>query len=540
MQHDNNALLRVLSVIGFVQSDLNILNFPLDQFNELSLDSRKTNAETVFIAVYGQHTSGHSFLEKAASNGCKLALLQTMQIDENGQSDIKHFVAGSSVFCIYVYDLANKLPDIAYCFYDNTQTFGSTKFPALTAVTGTNGKTSVAALIAQLASLCHQKSASIGTLGVNEYCNGKLVKLADTINTTPDIITLISTITRLQKRACKHVVIEASSHGLEQNRLHKLNVNCAVFTNLTQDHLDYHLTMQAYGDAKRKLLNVSGLTSVILNADDSESYIWLTNIRQAQQVFWFSLLPLKSNFMGCWADDIVYKTSGIEFTLHARFPANEKSAPVKLRLIGAFNLANILASITALLAQQFSFTDIKTAISELSPVAGRMELFESRKASLVVDYAHTPDALKQALLAARIHTKGQLSCVFGCGGDRDVSKRAIMGEVAAQYADNIILTQDNSRSEDPMHIIEDIKKGLDSIGAAQQLHVVLDREQAILKAWEGSKKSDMIVVAGKGHEDYIEINNERIKYNEREVVSTLASRSLRGDVSTSLKGSEQQ
>lgn len=538
MPHDSNALLRVLSEIGFVQSGTHALGFPLGNFTELSLDSRRTNLETVFIAVYGSQTSGHSFLEQAASNGCRLALLETMQIDENGHSDIKHFATGASLYCIYVHDLANKLSDIAYSFYSSQQISDHTLSPSVTAITGTNGKTSVAALIAQLASLCHQKSASIGTLGVNEYCNGKLLKLADTINTTPDIITLISTLSNLQKRACKLVTLEASSHGLEQNRLKNLRVKCAVFTNLTQDHLDYHHTMKAYAEAKRKLLNVSGLTTVILNADDAESDVWCDNIRQTQQTFWFSLSLLKPNLIGCWASDIVYTTRGIHFTLHARFPSYEQSASVELKLIGAFNLANILASVTALLAQQFSFADIKTAISLLSPVAGRMELFESAKASLVVDYAHTPDALKQALLAARIHTKGKLSCIFGCGGDRDTSKRAIMGEVAAQYADNIILTQDNSRGEDPMNIIADIKKGVDSIGEAQTLNVVLEREQAILQAWEASSKSDIIVVAGKGHEDYIEINNERIKYNEREVVSTLASQSYTDELSTHITGSE--
>lgn len=539
MQHDNDALKRLLDVIGFVKSVTNVVEFPLNNFKELSLDSRKTNLDTVFIAIYGQHTSGHLFLEKAALNGCKLALLETIQEDDNASSDTLHFADGLSLFCIYVHDLANKLSDIAYAFYTEQHTSEPIKLPELTAITGTNGKTSVAAIIAQLASLCHQKSASIGTLGVNEYCNGRLSKLADTINTTPDIISLISTLSRLQKRSCKHVTLEASSHGLEQNRLHKLIVSCAVFTNLTQDHLDYHHTMQAYAESKRKLLTGPGLNTVILNADDQESYVWQANITRAQQLFWFSLMPLKAELMGCWSSDVVFKTSGIEFTLHARLPSLEQSALLKLKLIGAFNLANILASVTALLAQNYSFSDITRVIAQLSPVAGRMELFESARASLVVDYAHTPDALKQALLAARIHTNGRLSCVFGCGGDRDSSKRAIMGAVAARYADSIILTQDNSRSEDPINIIADIKKGIGSITTAPQLHIELDREQAILHAWKSSNKDDMIVVAGKGHEDYIEIDKKRINYNEREVVSALASRSFRDDVTTYFNGSTQ-
>lgn len=530
MPYDNIGLSSILAFTGVSFTDINAQEYPLDTLTELTLDSRQTNKNAVFIAIYGHQSSGHAFLENAANRACKLALIETKQANENGHINVKHFAAKSTLVCISIYKLADKLADIAYRFYaDINQDFDEQTLPSVTAITGTNGKTSVASLIAQLASLCGQESASIGTLGVNKYVAGKQLKLAETINTTPDIITLISTLSRLQKAGCKQVTLEASSHGLEQNRLQKLNVKCAVFTNLTQDHLDYHHTMEAYGKAKRRLLKVTGLRTVILNADDVQSISWQADINEQQDIFWYSLRPLNKTQLGCWASDISYSTGGIHFSLHAKFSAYALSAPIDVKLIGAFNVSNLLAAITALLAQQFSFSDIQVALSQISAVAGRMELFDSAKASLLVDYAHTPDALKQALIAARVHTKGQLSCIFGCGGDRDKSKRAVMGEVAVQYADNIILTQDNSRSEDPLQIIADIKNGASSLSSVQTLSVVLDREQAILHAWQSSNKDDMILVAGKGHEDYIEINNKRIEYNERQVVSMLASRSLSAD-----------
>lgn len=539
MLRANQGLSRMFSFIGVAPTDLNIQEYPTDAIINLTLDSRQTNKSTAFIAIYGSQTSGHAFLEQAANNGCKLALIETNKANENGHVKQKQFAAKSSLVCILVYKLSDKLADIAYCFYeDESQNSTVQVFPSVTAITGTNGKTSVASLFAQLSSLCHQKSASIGTLGVNEYCLGEQSKLSETINTTPDIISLISTLSHLQKRGCKRVALEASSHGLEQNRLHKLNVNCAVFTNLTQDHLDYHHTMEAYGKAKRKLLKVTGLTTVILNADDVESLNWQADTTDKQAVYWYSLSPLDKNRMGCWASDVTYSTSGIHFTLHAKFPLFNQLARVSVKLIGAFNVANLLASVTALLTQQFSFSDLKAAIGQLCPVPGRMELFESAKASLLVDYAHTPDALKQALIAARVHTNGQLSCIFGCGGDRDNSKRAIMGAVAVKYADSIVLSQDNSRNEDPLQIIADIKKGMGLLTPQQKLYVELDREQAILHAWQSSQKSDMILVAGKGHEDYIEINNTRIAYNERQVVAALADSSLAFEHATHSNGGE--
>lgn len=533
------SLSNMLSCIGVNPSDFVEQNTNLNSFESLSLDSRNCNQQTIFVAIYGLQTCGHLFLESAASLGCRLALVETKEASKNGQVEQIKYSTESSIICISVFELNQKLADIAYSFYQaKNQSANFNSLPNVTAITGTNGKTSVASLIAQLSSLCGHKSASIGTLGVNEFDSGLSSKLANTLNTTPDIISLISTLSFLEKQGCKHVALEASSHGLEQNRLHKLRVNCAVFTNLTQDHLDYHKTMEDYAEAKRKLLSVTGLSNVILNADDIESQNWLFATSMDQNVFWYSLSQLSIDKMGCWASDIEYSTDGIEFNLHAKFAEYTSSEVVNVQLIGAFNVANILASITALLAQGFSFSELTKAIGQLKSVPGRMELFETNKASFLVDYAHTPDALQQALLAARVHTKGKLSCIFGCGGDRDTGKRAMMGEVASRHSDLIVLTQDNSRSEEPLNIIADIKSGI-PLQLSSQIAVELDREKAINHAWQNSHKSDMILVAGKGAEDYIEINGKRIPYNERQIVADLASRSLVLNDIIHTKGGEQ-
>ncbi len=491
--------------------------------DKLTLDSRLADASTLFLAIFGSQSSGHQYVDKAAKNGCELAFLDTTEQHQHGNVEERCIGEKLAITCVFVHDLHSKLADIAYCFYTGThgQNQSTSELPTITAITGTNGKTSVAALMAQLSSLCQQPCASIGTLGVNLFASGKQQKLADTINTTPDIISLIGTLALLQSKGCKSAVLEASSHGLAQNRLSKLNVDCAVFTNLTQDHLDYHGSMQSYSHAKRQLLLAQGLNKVVLNADDNESLQWQRDAHCDQEVYWFSLNELALEKKGCWASDISYSTKGISFTLHAKFLSFEAEKKISAPLIGMFNVANLIAALTALLAQGLPFEALVEATQKISGVAGRMELFSSHKASVLVDYAHTPDALKQALQAARVHTEGTLTCIFGCGGNRDKSKRAIMGGIAQKYADNIVLTQDNSRNEDLTSIIADIRTGIDTLANHQTLTVVLDREQAISRTWQMSNSSDMILVAGKGHEDYIEINDRRIAYNERDVVRVL-------------------
>jgi UDP-N-acetylmuramoyl-L-alanyl-D-glutamate--2,6-diaminopimelate ligase len=511
---------------------LDLLDIPRRHFvqiNKITLDSRQADSNTLFLAIFGSQTSGHQYIDKAATNGCEFALLDTIESSKHGNVERRN-----TITAIFVHDLHAKLADIAACFYlgKKMQEISCEDLPVLTAVTGTNGKTSVAALMAQLSDLCHRPCASIGTLGVNLFNNGKQHKLNDTLNTTPDIVTLIGTLASLKSQGCLSAVLEASSHGLAQNRLNKLTVGCAVFTNLSQDHLDYHATMDTYSHAKRQLLLAQGLNTVVLNADDKESLHWQSDAHGEQKIYWYSLNKLPTEKQGCWASDISYSNGGISFTLHAQFTAVKADKHVSAPLIGAFNVANLLAALTALLAQGLSFSALVKASQKISGVCGRMELFTSAKASLLVDYAHTPDALKQALLAARVHTQGQLTCIFGCGGNRDTSKRALMGNIATQYADSIVLTQDNSRNEEPADIIADIRSGMNTLKSGQTLDIELNRELAIAKTWQASNVKDLILVAGKGHEDYMEIKGKYIAYDEREVVRMLTATNMAPKSST--------
>jgi len=489
----------------------------LQTLDTMSLDSRHTNKTAIFLAVTGTQVSGNDYIDDAYKRGCRFVLAHTSNKAEHLALSL-HKRQAEKLVMLSVYNLRQQLGALSEAFYGELSHFTTV------AITGTNGKTSVANLYAQMHSLVNAKSASIGTLGVNSSNKGQAHFVAPTINTTPDIVSLYTTYQELKKQQIHSVAIEASSHGLAQNRLASLPINTAIFTNLSQDHLDYHGDMQSYGAAKRKLLDAHGLQHIVLNADDPESLVWAEHAPESVEVFWYSLQQTHfanmqsstsaQNIKGCWVSKVKFTKRGSEFTLHSSWG----SAELTLGLIGEFNIANMLAAITALLAQKLSFNLIVNNINKLNTVAGRMELFANKNASILVDYAHTPDALKQALLAARLHTKNKLICVFGCGGDRDKAKRVIMGEIAYELADHVVLTQDNSRSETPMHIIDDILQGFAS---KQNVEIVLDREQAIAIAWQKSSENDMIVVAGKGHETYMEIAGKRILYNEREVVKKL-------------------
>lgn len=514
----------------------------INDLSHMTIDSRKLHENSIFIALFGIASDGHEFIPQAIDNGCRLILRDTKDKGQHGQINVVGSKNNGKTVVVSAHQLRDQLAAIASTFFVRDMQC----LPSIIGVTGTNGKTSVAALIAQLASLTESpvrtktqnvelvttqgkdiatginkaKSGTIGTLGVNLYAQGKLSSLSTTINTTPDTLTLFEYLQQFTEKQCDVIALEASSHGLEQGRLNQVPINCAVFTNLTQDHLDYHHNMQDYAKAKRLLLKAQDLQYVVLNQDDQESQNWQVQIKPALTTLWYSTSSLIDEKQGCWASDIIYNTTGVEFMLHVRLHQRYQQVRLRSPLIGQFNVANLLAAITALLVQGYDLDELVHSVAHLSGVAGRMELFASKRASMLVDYAHTPDALKQALLAARVHTKGTLSCVFGCGGDRDKSKREIMGKIANDYADTIVLTQDNSRTEAPELIIDDIKKGISL--QHKPLSIILDRKAAIAHAWKNSTQQDMIVVAGKGHEQYIEINNKRITYDEREYVQQIA------------------
>jgi len=305
-------------------------------------------------------------------------------------------------------------------------------------------------------------------------------------------------------------VMEVSSHALEQHRTAGINFEIGIFTNLTRDHLDYHGTMENYGAAKAKLFQDYPLKTVILNLDDPFSQHLLQIVPQINVLTY----SLNNSQASIFCNKINLLPNGYQL---------EVSTPLgivktKIKLIGDFNVSNILAAISAFIALEMPLKDIEKKLFQTQAVAGRMELFQSPNyAPIIIDYAHTPDALEKALQAARKHCNGKLWCIFGCGGDRDQGKRPLMGEIAEKYADQIILTNDNPRHEIPKQIISDIKTGLKSYSFL----TILDRKQAISHALKNAEKNDLILLAGKGHETYQQIGDDFIHYSDRETVQQL-------------------
>ena len=470
----------------------------------LVLDSREVTMHCAFIALQGHNMDGRDFIPQAVSLGAKVIICQCDDEAEHGQVSMRE----QSVL-ISFYQLGAQLSALAAHFYQQPANSLS-----VIAVTGTNGKTSVVQLNNQLASLLGERSASIGTLGSGLYQPGK--GLSVTLNTTPDAISIQRLLAEFVGEGAFQVALEASSHALVQQRLAAMKTDVAVFTNLSRDHLDYHHNMENYAAAKRMLLNQPGLKAAVLNANDPEHLNWLsakpTNV---QAVLYGLNIPLSSidkTQRYCIANNLQYTSTGVRCSLQTSWGNGE----LRLGLIGAFNVANVLAAISAQLSLGKSLKNIMYVVQKLKPVAGRMEIFaQPGKATIVVDYAHTPDALEKSLHALRLHCRGKLVCIFGCGGDRDKGKRPIMGGIAQRLADQVVLTDDNVRSEAPQQIIHDILQGCSQ---AEQILIEHSRTQAIQRAASACSEQDIILVAGKGHENYQIIGQQSLAYDERAFV----------------------
>lgn len=505
-------------VSAFIQSIRALLaKFGVDapdiRIEGLTLDSREVNTRLAFIAIKGHELDGRDFIPQAISLGARVILAQTDDSISHGQMEMRdHSVI------ISLYDLPQMLSGLAAAFYD----YPAQKMTTV-AVTGTNGKTSTVQLLTQLKDALGTRSASIGTLGSSVF-EGDNTQWKNTpaANTTPDAIRMQYLLAEFVQSEVQHTAFEASSHALVQGRLGTVKTDVAVFTNLTRDHLDYHGTMEEYGRAKRLLLNQPGLKAVVLNANDAESEKWNGYAAAHIQRVWTGIDDWSlsdtyktSQHRHCFATNATYHASGCSFELTSSWG----SAAVTLPLFGKFNISNVLSAVGTLLAEGERFDEVVKAVNAITPVPGRMEVFPvSGKASVVVDYAHTPDALEKVLLSAKFHTEGKVWCVFGCGGDRDKGKRPLMGQAAEAGADNIVITTDNSRSEAPEAIANDIKAGLKH---QEKAVCIADREAAIRYCLDNADNGDIIVVAGKGHEDYQIIGNKKTNYNERAVVARL-------------------
>ncbi|SDP53391.1 UDP-N-acetylmuramoylalanyl-D-glutamate--2,6-diaminopimelate ligase [Ralstonia sp. 25mfcol4.1] len=397
---------------------------------------------------------------------------------------------------------------------------------AVTGITGTNGKTSCAQWLARLLQGTGTPCATIGTLGT-----GFPDALRITGFTTPDAVQLQASLAELNDAGAHAIAMEVSSHGLEQGRVAGTRFGVAVLTNLTQDHLDYHGTMTEYEAAKALLFQWDGLRAAVINRDDAMGGRLLAGNAaavSAPQVIEYGIdgKAGASAARGQWlrAIDVRATASGTAFHVDGSFGSADVTTP----MIGAFNVSNLLAVLGAALAQGVAWDAAIAALRQLTPVDGRMELFGGHDAPLaVVDYAHTPDALVQTLTALRPVAdarQGRLWCVFGCGGDRDATKRPLMGDVAERLADDVVLTSDNPRSEDPLDILEQIADGMQD---RSRVRLIEDRAAAILYAIKHAAPADVVLVAGKGHEATQEIQGRKRPFSDREHVRlTLGTRGV--------------
>jgi UDP-N-acetylmuramoyl-L-alanyl-D-glutamate--2,6-diaminopimelate ligase len=448
-------------------------------------DSRKVKRGELFIAVRGWNTDGHDFLDAAAQRGAAVAM-----VEDAGRTTLPALVVREGRRAAAV---------AASIAYGNPA-----RNLAMLGVTGTNGKTTTTSIMRHMFDDGGSSSASVGTLGVLIGSEGELLPGGGGL-TTPGPVELQRVLRALVDRGVRTVAMEVSSHSLDQRRVDGLEFDVAVFTNLTRDHLDYHGTMEAYLQAKARLLDyLKPDATVVVNADASE---WATLTPKRTPL----TFALRAN-ADIRAIDVRYTPRGSEWTL----VTPRGSSEVTLSLIGDVNVENALAAAAAAFALGHSPKVIAVALSTVPQVSGRLEIISTRP-TVLRDYAHTPDALERALRTAREFTRGKLIVVFGCGGERDKGKRPIMGEIAERGADCAIVTSDNPRTEDPDAIIDDIEAGMRGSGHER----VTDRLAAIQRALDLAEDGDIVLLAGKGHETYQIRGTTSYPFDEKEIVKEM-------------------
>ena len=466
----------------------------------LALDSRGVGPGYLFLACKGHAHHGLEHLADARARGA-VALFY----DPDGASSYMPLPAGLPA--VAVPNLGSKASRIAARFYGDP-----TAHQRVMAVTGTNGKTSVSLITAQSLSEQGKSCGVLGTVGFGAYG-----KLEPPTHTTPDAVSTQAWLARFREQGLAHVSMEASSHALAQGRIDHVHVEVAVFTNLTRDHLDYHGDMQSYGAAKHRLFEHPGLKHAVINLDDAFGRELAASLPAAVKCIGYSLdghdSPRGWTLKG---SNLVLGSGGVSFDV-----ASEAGyGRVESRLLARFNAENLLAVQGVLLALGFSFTESLHSLDRARTVPGRMECFGGgqKQPLVVVDYAHTPDALEKALTAARGHTRGQLWCLFGCGGERDRGKRPQMGAIAERLADRIVVTDDNPRGEDGDAIVAEILAGM-----KDHSHVTVERERsrALERAVRNALPGDVVLVAGKGHETEQIIGKQKLHYSDRETAARL-------------------
>lgn len=487
---------------------------------DITQDSRTAALHSVFVAMPSTNSAspvhGVDFVEAVKAQGCKLVLWQPTANRPVLNADT------GDVLMVAVPDLRQCYGELARRVFAQEQ--HAAPLATVIAVTGTDGKTSVANMIAQLLDQgdANERCAVLGTIG-----NGFVDDLQSASHTTPDAIGLQRYLQDLSQQGAHWLAMEASSHALHQYRLGGTAVHTAVVTNVGRDHLDYHGSVEAYAAAKRQLFQREEVQLAVLNADDATANTWLAEFNMpSAHVVTYSANGTTEMQGAIKAASVRYvAASTIEVTQHGFVVEIDSSwgqGEMQLPLLGAFNVENALAALAVLLGHGVAFNDALQRMATVKTVTGRMEAFVAQDAPLVVvDYAHTPQAVAAALNGIRPHANaggqaGQVIIVFGCGGDRDLGKRPLMGQAAEEGADVVIVTNDNPRTEVAEKIVQDILQGM-----ARKPMVEFDREQAIKQALQIATPNDVVLVAGKGHETYQIIGDERLEYSDRDTVTRL-------------------
>jgi UDP-N-acetylmuramoyl-L-alanyl-D-glutamate--2,6-diaminopimelate ligase len=490
---DNGKDLRALLAGEGVEAPAGIV------VTDLTLDTRSVRPGAAFVALPGTRTHGVGFAAQAVAAGARAILWEPVQ-------GVAAPRVPANVAAIAVPELTRRLGGVADRFFDSP----SASVRVL-GVTGTNGKTTTAYVIAEALERVGESSAYAGTLG-----HGRIGAVRAGSHTTPDCITVHRQIAELRAQGVRLLGMEVTSHALDQHRVAGVRFETAVFTNLTRDHLDYHGTFEAYGAAKAKLFAWPGLKHAVVNVQDpyglelvlQTAAPRLTTYARASTD---ALADARLRGDRICATHVAAGPRGLDISLDGSYgPATLRS-----RFIGDFNVENALAVLAAVLGLGIPLADALAALEQCSAPPGRMEtLSEPGKPLAIVDYAHTPDALEKALLAVRKHCEGRLFCVFGCGGDRDRGKRPLMGAIAERLADRLIVTDDNPRTENGDAIVADILSGL---AAPRRASIERDRARAIRAAIAEAQSGDAVLIAGKGHEDYQIIGVERRAFSDRDV-----------------------
>ena len=454
----------------------------------IAQDSRIVKSGDLFFARNGVNHKGIDYVSSAAAEGAVAAIVDQAELAAADPIDV-------AIPLIGVADVAAQIGEVASRFYGEPS-----RHMKMVGVTGTNGKTSCAHYIAQVLQSCGETAALIGTVG-----NGLLGQLNEATHTTPDAVSLQALLAKLRSQGATAVVMEVSSHALDQHRVSGVHFDAAGFTNLSRDHLDYHGDMESYGAAKARLFNEMDIDHQAVNIDDDYGRRILA-VKDNQDRISFGE-----------SSEALVRASNVELSaigIQAKITTPWGTLELQTGLIGRFNLSNLLLTIAVTGKMGISVQQLAPAINAICPVPGRMQLVNRSQPLVVVDYAHTPDALEKALQALRKHCRAQLWCVFGCGGDRDTGKRAEMAMIAEQLADVVVVTSDNPRTEDPQLIIDMILQGFST---SESVITEPDRARAIATAVKQLSREDILLIAGKGHENYQDIQGTKMPFDDVEI-----------------------